>query len=186
MTEYIECCWCKRIYDPYENFDRFCSKKCRQEEKAYLLKFMEGHPEPVYTYRAKSKEELERDKAEELKASKRRKKEDKERQSWNANVDLLVFPFRLILLLFPWVMTIVFMRTIFPSLFPGLAKFVHAVDAAKTLFPTSVPEWIATVLFYAIPISPIGWAAWIVFGVAFFSSSALSNFLESIVGSLKK
>jgi hypothetical protein len=142
-----KCAWCRRSYDPWadgmrhEEKRRFCCERCRYEARS---SGWQSDSEKIQEYLASLPPK------------------SREQQEW-ADAEKKVEGLSVLLAL---AATIMFMRTIFPSLVPSLAKFVLAADGTRTLFPPTIPEWIATVIFYAIPI-PIGWAAWIFCPIAY-------------------
>jgi hypothetical protein len=173
MSQY-ECWWCGRTYYSENNRTVFCSQKCLSEGG--------GLREARASIEAKNeREEKEREERERLRnlpeEVARRKVESKKYKNkfawenawWDAGRNFLLT------VLLAGVMTTMFMRTIFPSLFPSLASWAFPAGT-RTLFPTTIPEWIVTVIFYVTPI-PIGWAAWLFFPLA----GGLSQLLLTVI-----
>jgi hypothetical protein len=161
----FQCEWCNRSYDPWgkpvmmhSEKLTFCSERCRSQARSSGYKTdNEKLHERIANLPPRSREQ----------------------QEW-ADAENKVAGLSVVLAL---VSTIVFMRTIFPSLLPALAQFVFmGGGGTRTLFPSTVPDWIVTVVFYAIPISPIGWAAWLFFPIAY---GLILTILTAIVKNFK-
>jgi hypothetical protein len=164
MTTY-KCQWCGNNYDFWKATHNeqimFCSEKCRYEArssgwKSNNEKTTERFYESLASLPPTSKEE----------------------KAWDDARNMVTLPTLLISAL----MTIAFMRTGFPALFPGLAYLILSKNSVRTIFPNTEGEWVATICMCLIPI-PVGWAAWIFFSVA---APINANVLAFVVKNVKK
>lgn len=162
MSQY-ECWWCGKSYYSDTNRTGFCSERCRSEGGGLREARASVQAESARKEKERQEQERLRNLPEEVARRKIESEKHRNKREWEDAERGLFLPSILLAV----VMTIMFMRTIFPSLLPGLAQFVFmGGGGTRTLFPSTVPDWIVTVVFYAIPISPIGWAAWLFFPLA--------------------